>query len=298
MKNRIHFVLALIIVFFVCTGLQAQSKNYSVEEAFQDTLSDTENGKSKSDKERLDFSNSHSRYIIKLNSVFASLDTKISFELPNGILSANLGLEENLGLPDSKNFFSGSFLYRFTISSAIYAQYYGLNRSADIRTDQEYIFVRDTIPAGTEAMTYFNTQVLSVGYMYTILKDDPDAFLGVYFNIYIMNLDTGIKSDIGDINSKVNVTIPLPNFGIVGMFKLNNWLHLDGEIGYFALHTESFGGSIFTLNGSLVFRVARWLGISLSYQEFNVMAFFPTDGINTEVNYNFRGPALGVSVNF
>jgi len=43
---------------------------------------------------------------------------------------------------------------------------------------------------------------------------------------------------------------------------------------------------------------ARWLGISLSYQEFDVRCLFPEDKVNTVVDYNFRGPSVGLSFIF
>lgn len=70
--------------------------------------------------------------------------------------------------------------------------------------EEDLIFQNDTIPAGTESNVHFNTQVISLGYLLSILKD-PKSFLGAYFNLYFMMLDTGDRSDIGNVD--LNVTL-------------------------------------------------------------------------------------------
>lgn len=246
---------------------------------------------------RLALRNSHARFTIAAGFVYAFLETKASFMIPNGILSANIGLEDNFGLPDKETFFVGSFIYRATPRSGVYADYYSISRSETRETDQDYIFLDDTIPAGTNSQAFFNTRVLSAGYLLSIL-DDPHSYLGAYFNLYFMNLETGVKSDIGNIDLKIGITAPLPNFGLVAKFELTKWLSLDGKFGFFSLNTNSFGGKIYSVNAAVIFKPLRWMGISLSYQEFDVDVYFISSGIDTQIEYNFRGPALGLSFTF
>lgn len=175
--------------------------------------------------------------------------------------------------------------------------YYGINREKSWQIDKDIIFLNDTIHAGSNTKAYFNTQVISTGYLFAVLKD-PNSFLGAYLNIYMMMLNTGVKSDLLNINSGVKMTAPLPNFGLVAMFKLTNWLNMDANIGFFSLHTKTFGGTIYNLNISFLFNATKWLGFNLSYQEFDINVFFPSNTINTNIDYNFRGPALGVQVKF
>lgn len=113
-----------------------------------------------------------------------------------------------------------------------------------------------------------------------------------------MFLESGVKSDIGSINANVKMAAPLPNFGLLASFRLTKWLNMNGGVGFFSLNTKDFGGSLYNFDISLMTKPVRWLGISLSYQEFDVRVLFPSDEINTVVDYNFRGPALGLSFIF
>ncbi len=126
----------------------------------------------------------------------ARLNTEVAFEVVDGFLTTKLGLEDNLGLPRKRTFYTAAFIHRFTPASGLYLQYYGINRAETYITDKDIIFQQDTILVGTMGMTYFNTKVISTGYMLT-LKQDPNAYLGGVLHIYLMWLDTGVKSEFG-----------------------------------------------------------------------------------------------------
>lgn len=297
MKSQKVNLIILLLALFVCTYVNAEGANYLPATISGDTVKDKEIIKSERQAERIKLRHSHNRFGIKLAYVYAFLDTELSFELAKGNLNSTLSLENNLGLPSNSFFFTGSFLYRITPRSGIYAQYYGINRAENSLTNKDYIFKNDTIPSGTNIKVHFNTQVISAGYLLSVLRD-PNAFLGFYFNVYLMILETGVKSDQGEINSNVELAAPLPNFGLLAAFRLTKWLNLNGDIGFFSLNTKSLGGSLYNFNLSLMARPINWLGINLSYQAFDVRLVFPEDNINVAVDYNFRGPALGVSFIF
>lgn len=82
------------------------------------------------------------------------------------------------------------------------------------------------------------------------------------------------------------------------MFKLKNWLILDGNVGFFALKINDFDGTLFDFSLRLNIKPNYWLGLSLSYQEFDIRVGFPFEEVYTTVDYNFRGPALGVNFTF
>lgn len=262
-----------------------------------DTIVDSLSHKQIKKLKREEFKKTQERYFFNLGVVNARLDTEVSFDLEDGLLTAKLGLEDHLGLPGKRAFFTGSFVHRFTPASGLYAQYYGINRTETNETKEDIIFQSDTIPAGTKSMAYFNTQVVSAGYLYS-LKQDPNAFLGAYINIYVMWLDTGVKSDISSIDAKVRYAAPLPDFGLVAMFKLNKWLDLDANVGFFSLKFDEFKGTLYDFSVKILFKPVKWLGVKVSYQEFDIRVNFPYEDISTTVDYNFRGPAVGLKVSF
>jgi hypothetical protein len=259
----------------------------------EDSLTREQSKKLKRDE----FRKNTQRYFFEFAAVNAGLDTKVEFDILDELLTAKVGLEDNLGLPGKSAFLTAVFIHRITPASGIYVNYYGINRTEDHETEQDIIFHSDTIPAGTKSKVFFNTQVVSMGYLLS-LKRDPNAFLGAYFNLYLMWLQTGASSDLGSIDTKVNFAAPLPNFGLVAMFRLNSWLHLEGNVGFFSLKMDDFDGTLFDFNMSLNFKPLHWLGLSVSYQEFDIRVGFPFESIYTTVDYNFRGPAVGLNFTF
>jgi len=237
------------------------------------------------------------RLLIRANYVYAKLHTDLTFDLVNSIFSAKISLENNFKLPGTKLFFTANFIYRFTPRSGIYAAYYGISRKKIFKTDKEYIFLGVTIPEGIKGEAYFDTRVLSIGYLLTVLEK-KHVFLAVYFNAYIMRLTTGFKAADIDLNTNLGLTVPLPSFGVAAIFPVNKWFKVHADVGYFGVAFDNVGGSISSFNLSLEFKPLRWLGLNLSYQSFDINLYDTIDKIDYIVDYNFKGPALGVSVNF
>ena len=192
-----HQIYIVILVFFFCNIVTSQNIEDNESKLAKDTISKKELRAFKKEKRKIALKESGGRFIIKGTTVFADLKTTLTFDLPpSGLLSANIGLEQNLGLPSDNIFLTGSTLYFFTPRSGLFAQYYGIQRNTQHITDEEYTFLDVVIPPGTEINVYFNTNVLSVGYLLTVLRDEK-VFLGMYLSFYFMDLGTGVYGENG-----------------------------------------------------------------------------------------------------
>lgn len=256
-----------------------------------------ERKKKKAEGKRL-LKETHSRFLLSYDYVFASLKTRVTFSGPNGILNLSLSLEDNLGLSSMASFSSLAFVYRITRRSGLYTNYYGINRNKTFTNQQELVFLGDTIPAGSSVTTYFNTHIASAGYVFSALSN-PDAYLGFYGNLYIIFLKTGYNAKNGSRKAELAYTMPLPNIGFIGTFRLTKWLLFNGSMGVFSLNTKYYGGIIYDLSLSLGFQPATWMAVNLSYKEFNIEFY---DNINKQIDaiveYNFNGPAIGITLKF
>jgi hypothetical protein len=295
------FIILLLLVFIT---VPIQANTYLFQETIPDSTNISHHKKHKIEKKKKKaegiqlLKDKHSRFLIKYDYIFANLKTRVTVNGPKGILNLSLSLEDNLGLPSRAFFSSLAFVYRATLRSGLYVNYYGINRSEDLVTQEDLYFLGDTIPAGSGINTYFNTQIISAGYIFSALIK-PDAYLGFYANLYVISLKTGFSAKNGDRNANLALTMPLPNIGCVGSFKLTKWLMFYGSIGVFSLNTEKYGGLISNYNLSLGIIPARWLAINLSYTAFNIRVYNNIKKeIDAIVEYNFRGPAIGISFKF
>ena len=290
----------LIIIIFVCNLSFAQLSKKS-----NDSLTKKEHRNEVKEERKAALKASHKQFVFKGSYVFSNLSTDLVFGIPysDGLFNANLSLEDDFGLASNKSFFTGSFMYFITPRSGLYAQYYGINRENDYTTTKENIFLGQTIPAGSEITAYFDTQVFSVGYLLTILRDSK-VFFGAYFNVFIMDLATGVYTEERRIDETLEYFLPLPNFGLMANFEIAPWLYFDFAVGFFALDIKDiyFSGNIYNLNTALLFKPKDWFGLSLSYEMFDIDVSDRYDIGDTyipfSIKYHFSGPAVGVSFNF
>ena len=70
---------------------------------------------------------------------------------------------------------------------------------------------------------------------------------------------------------------------MIANFELLKWLYFDATVRFFAVDLGEipFGAGIYNISTSLVFKPINWLGLSLSYELFdvNVEAEFDVDDI-------------------
>ncbi len=303
---KVLFLKPVLLLFlvFITISTRGNYNNYLLQESLTDSIKKSSHKINKSERKKKKaegiklLKDNHSRFLIKYDLVFADLKTRLTVNGPKGILNLSLSLEDNLGLPSRASFSSMAFVYRATLKSGLHINYYGINRSDDIVTQEDLYFLGDTIPAGSGINSYFNTHIVSAGYIFSALIK-PDAYLGFYANLYVIFLKTGYITKNGSRSEELITAMPLPNFGFVGSFKLTKWLLFYGSIGVFSLNTEDYGGIINNYNLSLGFIPARWLAINLSYSEFNIRIYDNIEReIDATVEYNFRGPAIGLTIKF
>ena len=133
---------------------------------------------------------------------------------------------------------------------------------------------------------------------------DSRVFFGAYFNIFFMDLATGVYTKENRIDEELDFLLPLPNFGLIANFEITPWLYFDAAVGFFALDLKSsyFSESVYNVNAALVFKPLDWLGLSLSYKMFDVSVSDRYDIGNTyipyTIEYHFSGPAAGLTFNF
>lgn len=303
MKNSLNKIIFLVLFIFGTNFVFAQnSKN--VENKDIDTISRKETRKETRIDKKVALKASNERFKITGTSVFANLSTTVSFQLPpNGNLSANISLEDDFGLDNRKSFFVGSALFFITPRSGLYAQYYNIARQNSYITTEDHTFLDQTVPKGSEITAFFDTRVISLGYLLTVLRDSR-VFLGAYFNIYFMDIGTGVSTGADIIDEDISFVAPLPNFGIIANFELTHWLFFHANIGFFSISLEDipFGAGIYNISTGLVFKPTKWLGINMNYEMFDVnidTAFdIGSSEIPTNIEYHFKGPALGLTFEF
>ncbi|NOX84857.1 MAG: hypothetical protein GXO86_02655 [Chlorobi bacterium] len=260
------------------------------------TLTKKEIKKAKRKEER---KNLKPHFRLSLNTTYAFLETQVRFITPGGLVSFQVGLEKNLQMPDQQIIVSSSMIYRITPRSGLYAMYYGLKRNSKHVLNRDIYLPGDTIFAGAYVNTFFNTDVYSFGYLFSILTREK-SFLGVFFNLYLMNIRTGIESDIIQKRSfNYQFLAPLPNIGLIMDFELTKWFHLNSGVGtFFVNNIEGVGGTIQDIHFLTAFYPAKWLALSIGFHIFNVFVTSREQDYLLNVSYSFKGPSFSLRFRF
>lgn len=234
---------------------------------------------------------------IAADIVAANIETYTTFQGPYSLLMARVGLEQNLGLTKSKVFFSGNIIWRITKRSGIFASYYWIHRGKQYTVKNDIPYLNEYLPKGTQIDVHFNTNVLNIGYLLTFV-DVEKAFLSGYFNIYIINLKTGVKAPGISLNKSYSYFAPVPNFGLYASFEIAPWLELSGKLGLFYLRYGEYTEKVNDVSLIANFKPAKWLGVHFGYKAFEVYLMKDIGDLKVAAEYHFQGPAVGLNVNF
>lgn len=238
------------------------------------------------------------------------LDTTIVVTDVNDIVGTGISFENNLGLDDSESTVLVDFDWRFFKRHTVTYRYFDLQRSGSTITGGGV-----TIKIGDETFditlpiqSFFDITTNEIAYSYSILFDQKkELYAGL--GISIQDLQIGIQGtesfpDPGDIiNSRLDTTAPLPtlNFGFnyafadKWMFKsMLGWLAVELDLG----SGEDLSGQIINANVGVEWQAFKNVGFFANYQVYDVDVDYLDKNVRFAVDYDYKGPVLGVTASF
>ncbi len=223
---------------------------------------------------------------------YSNMNSGISITGPKGVLGASLSLETFLGF--EKNVWIPSFLfnYAFTRRSSIYAEYYNIHRSVKYDVNKEFEFGDTIVPIDAgEIKIYFNTDIWSVGYRYSLINSTK-ADLSFFFNIYAIRVAMGIDLDKTNLVKNYAFTAPLPSFGYQFSYEMTKNLYFGASMSLFILQVNDFGGFINNTRISIDYKTTKWLNLGLGYNYFKLQIKTIETNFKTDIDYGYNGPTL------
>ncbi len=292
MRNQYFsfFKLATLLLLFTF------SANYSIAQS-----ETTETGNStktqtkvekKAEKKRLNKEVLKGRRF-EINTVlsYANFDSEIRITGPYGVLGATISFEKLLGFPDSKTIPSFDARYSFTRHSSVYAEYYAIFRSTEVNISEKFEYGNIEIPEGVEIRAFVNTQIWSVGYMYSFINSKK-ANLSVFVNFFILGYKTGLDMDSQNISERNSFTAPLPSFGYKFNYEIAPKLRFSASHSFFFLKIGGFAGNINNLKLGLDYEVTSWLRAGLAYTVFVLDLSIDAPKFTGDYYYSYRGPGV------
>lgn len=248
-----------------------------------------------------------SGYRPKLNTEIASGRTK-----SGSAIIGVLDFESDLGLEDRKTTPIVDLTWRIAKRHDLTLSYFDLNRANVGSPSVNFTLVLDNgseyefgVGAGRlpEVRSRLGVKVYDVAYNYAIVFDEKKRWsvgIGLSWQDFVVGL-----ADPGDPDVAVekDVDAPLPTFNTSFSYAFSDKWLLDLEFGWFDVNLDlkkngEFDGEILRWGGGIRWQTFPNVGLSLGFQGFDVSATLVEDGYVGEVEYDYRGPRLGIDAYF
>lgn len=240
--------------------------------------------------------------------IFApSIDTEVSASENSATAGTTIQLEQDLGLSDSESTELAFAEWRFFKRHSLALEYFDLERSANQASDITIEFGGETFSANVPIQSFFDINAVELNYRYSVLFDEKkDWYIGV--GVAVQQLDFGLEAAApggggGVISETVDTTAPLPTLRTGFSYALTDKWILEFDLGYLAVELdldddETFDGSVWTGRAGVRWRALDNLSLELAYADFRVDLEYEEPDLLAAVDYEYRGPLFGVSLQF
>lgn len=242
-----------------------------------------------------------SRFTLGIGLFNPMLDTKIRLDGSTGIVGTLIDFESTLGMDDNDRLPLVMGYYRFAKRHRMTFEYFRLDRNGNAVSDAPIRFGDVIFPANLPLSSYFNVDVYSFGYAYSIIHDHRKE-LAFNFGLQFQDLETGIAGNLGPglLAEDADAVAPLPTFGGSFDYAINEKWIFTSMIGVFAIEIDlgddsDFSGEIVQINAGVMWKAFENVGFALQYNYFNVDVGVNDPDWLGAVKYQYRGPVLAIS---
>ena len=229
--------------------------------------------------------------IVRLDSSTGMTGTEIDFE-------STLGMDENVRLPLVLGY------YRFAKKHRISFQYFRLDRNGNSVSDLPIRFGDVTFPANLPLSSYFNVDVYSLGYSYSLIHD-PKKELAFNVGLQFQDIEMGIAGSLGPgiISDDSDVFVPLPTVGATFDYAITEKWIFTSLVGLFNVGIDlgedaAFAGEILQVNAGVAYKAYKNFGFGLKYNYFRVDVNVDDSDWVGALKYEYRGPVLAFAFYF
>ena len=248
------------------------------------------------------------RWTISAGYFTPDLDTTIIVTDANGNVGTGISFEKNLGLDDSESTVLLNIDWRFFKRHALSYRYFDLQRSATT-TSSVLIRIGDEVfDVNLPIQSFFDITAHEVSYSYSLMIDQKkELFVGL--GISLQDLALGIQGTESSpvpgeiINSTLDSTAPLPTFNVGFVYAFSDKWLFQSRLGWLAVELdfgagEDLSGEIINATAGIQWKAFKNVGFFANYQLFDVDVDYIDTDVRFAIDYDYRGPVLGVSVNF
>jgi hypothetical protein len=237
------------------------------------------------------------------------LDTTIIVTDESQTVGTGISFENNLGLDDNKTTALLGVDWRFAKRHVLSYRYFDLSRSGTTTDSTVSIAVGEEVFDVTlPIQSFFDITANEISYAYALLFDERKE-LSVGIGLSVQDLALGLQGTASSpepgtiIDSRLDSTAPLPTLNIGFDYAFTDrWIFVS-RLGWLAVEAdlatdESLSGEIINANLGVSWHAFEHVGFFARYQLFDVDVDYLDEGDLFAIDYDYRGPVLGVDVRF
>jgi len=249
------------------------------------------------------------RLVVSVGGFYPTLNTKVAVADEDGIIGAVISFEDDLKLDKRKATLFGDLRWRVAKRHTIGVSYFELDRSSFESGGGTIIIGDEQLDPNLPIESFFDIQVLDFSYSYSFLMDErKELYAGL--GLSLEELKFGIRGTAdsdnpGDITpgepieERVELIAPLPTLNLGFNYAFTDKWMLDLTAGWFAVglelaDNEDFDGSIIRGSAGIRWKAFENFGLRASYELFDVDIDYRKRSAVGELQYDYRGPAIGV----
>lgn len=247
------------------------------------------------------------RFRINAGAFLAFFNTDLTVDSKTLGAGTGINLEDDLDFDENTTTYLIDGYWRFADRHRLYAGYYTFNREAGGELNKDLQIGDNEFPAGAGYSTEFDFNVVPVSYGYSFINNEKHELTGIIglhwatidFNItgYLSAGSSGLK---GDTSAKASAPLPLIGFGYEYRFTDRWTAGVMAQAFYLKLSddTFAFSGSVLTLGLRTEYWFFNNVGLGAALNYFNINVDVEDDDWRGELDYQYFGPQIYLSIRF
>lgn len=249
------------------------------------------------------------RWIVSAGLFAPDLDTTLIVTDENQIVGTGINFEQNLGLDDNKSTGLIGIDWRFAKRHLLSYRYFDLSRSGNTTDSTVVIAIGEEVfDVILPIQSFFDITANELSYSYSLLFDERKE-LAIGIGLSVQDLALGLQGTASSpqpgaiIDSRLNSTAPLPTLNVEFDYAFTDrWIFVS-KLGWLAVEAdfaadENLSGEIINANVGVSWHAFNHVGFFARYQVFDVDVDYLDDGVLFAIDYDYRGPVVGVDVRF
>ena len=207
------------------------------------------------------------RFYIGGGGIFNIVDTEAQLDTDT-TPGTNIDYEDVFNIDKDVTNFFGKASWRISPKHKLDIEYFEVSRSGSTSLSRQITFDGDIINAGATTNSKFETQLFRLGYAYSFFNDgQKEAGLNAGLHVAKFNFDFTARGTINSIAGSVDVnkqdlTLPLPNFGLHGVYAFNENIALNARTNAFYLSISDYTGYIIDIAADVVYSFNDSFGLA------------------------------------